>query len=459
MKRFRVLFLALAILLAGSTARADGASAGRLTQFAVRTDEKKPERVIFELGIAWAYLEDQQNGTGGVLPDFKEESIVVSGSGKEIAVALDCVGAFDYAFAETLPEGVLASVTLQDKKGSRLQPNVVYTPAGRDLKSLEISITGVEDIFYQFIEIDRSRADRILLRFAVEKVKKVDGEEVRTTATVDITDVDIPYGRVVSAAGSAQNILRDLHGVPSETYVTILYPLAHIAPDRAKTLITPKLSLLGKVSEDADNPALLITDRADYVRSIVQALALFDWPVPQVEIEVRILEVAWSREERIGFDWGALRSPVGSDNDGQFFKGVLQTGVAAASPAGGGGEVMFGRLADAGVKILNAQIDLLSKQGRVTLLAAPRIVALNNTQAEFHAGAQIPVFKKTSVLTTESDEYNRSIDTASNDDAVPTNARSWGRDRGRNVTEGEELLDLGVRLEVTPRITQSGEGC
>ena len=129
-------------------------------------------------------------------------------------------------------------------------------------------------------------------------------------------------------------------------------------------------------------------------------------PPVQVNLRVKIAEVARSVINRLGFDWQAAISKIGDVANGTFKFGALAnrspftttpilsndvTSIEQATttqPAANVSALGFGyRNADVNV---NVAIDLLSRDGLITILAEPNLVAVSGETASFLAGGEFP---------------------------------------------------------------------
>ncbi len=443
-----------------NSAESTGIVAGVIKDISISKDVKDANKALFVMTVEEKYKEDSENLGGEIMPDFDQNKITViinnpkKGS-KEASLSLifDGIGIFENKIEPKMTVDFLKQVVGKDKSGSYLNQNVMYTEKGRDLKSAEFTISATSKILYQFIDIDREQNGLLIIKFAIVKIDETAPKDIKTTVVVDITDVDSPVGDVIGLTNKKDaRIIEQLSAKKPESFVTVLYPLDHIAPNNAMSIVKNKLSLLGKISADVDNPALLITDRCDYVISMVQALSLIDRPISQVEIEVKILEVSWGKGERIGFNWGG----VSSSGTGGFFSGALKTGLASSSVSSAA-SLMIGRMDGNKIKFLNSQIDLLAKKKKISLLASPRLKVVNNSKAEFHAGEQIPYFKSNK-NSYEQFSDSKTLDSGLRKLAPGTyDSRTINRDMSNSNTKEDDYIDVGVKLTVTPRITHGGD--
>lgn len=123
----------------------------------------------------------------------------------------------------------------------------------------------------------------------------------------------------------------------------------------------------------------------------------------QVYLRVRVTEVSREVTQKLGINWSALTTP------GNFFAGVISgrafqnlTGQFAPGTAGmafrgtssytaaNDGYSFFGGYANEG-KSVQAMIDVLDREGLITVLAEPNLTAVSGETASFLAGGEFPI--------------------------------------------------------------------
>jgi len=216
-----------------------------------------------------------------------------------------------------------------------------------------------------------------------------------------------------SVSAAAINTTLDIEsgdetGAPGSESATLL--------ETVKGLLTDK----GKVHEDTRTNSLVITDIVSNFPKIESTLAKLDVPVPQILIEVEMLEVAKATADRIGIKAGAaplvfsggIREHYYPWNQNELIaSGDVEAPVYTAGTIDASG--------------LNATLEFLSTQTDTKNLARPRIMTLNNQTAEIKI---------------------------STDEAIglTTSATSVGSAVGTQTDEAERV-ETGVFLTVTPQ--------
>jgi len=192
-----------------------------------------------------------------------------------------------------------------------------------------------------------------------------------------------------------------------------------------KGIISSVLSERGKIQVESRTNSFIISDTKSGIKRAKELLAKLDKPIPQVEIEARIVEVFDTNNLNIGIQWGGQYSETTSSN----FPGTINVSgnTAATGPSGSGylvnlpvgnpaGALSLALGSIVGNYNLDVALSALETQNKVKTISSPRITTLNNQEAEIKSGS-------TAII-------------------VPT---------GDN-TEAEEV-DVGIKLNITPQIT------
>jgi general secretion pathway protein D len=172
------------------------------------------------------------------------------------------------------------------------------------------------------------------------------------------------------------------------------------------------------VIPDINTNSLIIVanpDNADLLRQIVGQL---DRIPEQVMIETIIVEASLDSTDRLGVEW-TLTSPKTLGQPGTS-TGNQNFGLGAASPALDGFRYTLSS------KSINAFVNAIQTNTKFNVLSTPKIFTSNNVEAEINISQSVPY-----VL----------------------NSR---QDVNGNFTFNYAFLDVGIILNVTPRITSNG---
>ena len=408
--------------------------------------------------------------------------------GKKARVIIDGISPGENAGSDLGPKDILSSAKVSAIKGSYSNRDLQLTKSGKQILSTEISIvsdTGLGFTISKAAQVDSTY--RITLTF-FDKEKFGNGEDGFSDHydTVEITadEFDEPATTAMNLEGIGndewiERVEKSLEKVGKGEFVTLVYPVMHLDPNSAVNLVRHKLSVLGSIIVNQDTSSIIITDVSEYAKAIAQTLAVIDTKTPQVLIEVRIVEVSWDENLEAGIDWNWI--DPGGNNDWDIMSKTTVPGAESGLSA------TMKHLSGDDLQQFITKINAFAQKGRAELLARPKIIVLNNRSASFHAGTNIPYFRRTSVSresrqsTSESEGDDRSISdsTSVGTQAVTYQAQlmylgPFSRDShsrtesaGRNESEsrstslserfGETYVSTGVRLTVTPRIRNSGE--
>ncbi len=184
---------------------------------------------------------------------------------------------------------------------------------------------------------------------------------------------------------------------------------------------------LGSMIEDFRTNSLIVTDTPVKIKVISQVVASLDVPVPQVMLEVEMLDVSKNAVDKIGFEFGdtpftaivtgataSMGFPYGSWNK------ILNPGKGQISinPAG---------------STYQMQLDFIRTDTDTKFLARPKLLTLSNETAE---------------ISITKDEIVSREDTVTVSGDVTTTTYEWKRSTDLNLTkEG-----TGIFLKVTPQV-------
>ncbi|MFA4888576.1 MAG: secretin N-terminal domain-containing protein [Candidatus Omnitrophota bacterium] len=194
-------------------------------------------------------------------------------------------------------------------------------------------------------------------------------------------------------------------------------------------VVNKLLSSNGSLIEDSRTNSLVITDIPSRMPIIAKAIVELDVPVPQILIEVEMLDVSKNSVDKLGVKFGEtplLAAIKGTTGNIGF---PFQSWAKSFFTSGAAG--LVGTLSINGSNTYQVQLDFLKTQSDSRILARPRILTLNNEPAEIK-------------ITTN--EYVGLITT------------SQGTGTSALVTTSAERSESGVLLNVTPQVNvETGE--
>lgn len=177
-----------------------------------------------------------------------------------------------------------------------------------------------------------------------------------------------------------------------------VYKLRYLKPSEVAASMKGVLPDGSYVADDAQN-ALVVTGNDEVQHTAGQFLHSMDVPSPQVLFEVRVADLEPENDQSdVGLQFG------GYDLSGQPISGAATYAFAHNSVA------------------INARLNALVSEGRAQILATPKLVTLNNKEADLLIGQTYPV--------------------------VYYDARLGGQQ--------VQFVDIGVKLRLTPTIGPDG---
>ncbi len=294
------------------------------------------------------------------------------------------------------------------------------------------------------IELQDAPIKDVLLLFAdIGRVNIVAGRDVAGSVTMKLTAVPwdqaldiilrslelgmVREGNVIRVATSEAlegerraEIERANARVQLKPLQTRLVPISYATVDEMIPKVQSVLSPRGTVTPDSRTNTLIIMDVADNIAIAEQLVASLDTQTPQVVIEARIVEARTNFTRQLGIQWGFdfTASPGTGNPTGLLFpnsagvgggatgtpvdsRGLVLPGSAANPnyvvdlPApvgtGAGGALGFSFGSISGNLNTNLRISQAEETGEVRIISAPKIVTLDNSEAQIEQGVQIPI--------------------------------------------------------------------
>ena len=191
------------------------------------------------------------------------------------------------------------------------------------------------------------------------------------------------------------------------------FEIHYADPLSLEEMLEPYLSRYGKIKALPERKLILVSDKPEFLSRIALLVRHADARPQQVIIEAQILEISLNEEDSNGINWTKLFEA--QDGRGSF-------GTQGLAGAGGSGSTGFF------FDFVNPNIDVLltalQQEGRVRTLSTPKLVALDNQEAEVIIG----------------DRRGYQVTTTIN----------------QVTSESIEFLESGVILRVTPHIDAQG---
>lgn len=193
------------------------------------------------------------------------------------------------------------------------------------------------------------------------------------------------------------------------------------------SVIKKILSKDGTLIEDYRTNSLIVTDTPSRMAIITQTIAALDVPVPQIMLEVEMLDVSKNAVDKLGFLYS--QSPLKIGINGSSAEWGFPFKSWENITGAGFGSIGINTLTGAAANTYTMTLDFLTTQTDTKYLARPRILTLNNETAE------IKMVTQQSVGVTSTTEASTATTSAS-----------------------VERAETGVLLRVTPQVNpETGE--
>jgi type IV pilus assembly protein PilQ len=151
----------------------------------------------------------------------------------------------------------------------------------------------------------------------------------------------------------------------------------------------------GKVSVDARNNQLIITDTEEMVERAVETVRKIDQVTPQVLIEARVVEAASSFSRELGAQLSVQITDIFTKElgNGIIPEGKVDLDMSATNPptqALGQIGFDFTKLSGTPLKI-SATLLAAESEGQIKIVSSPKVLTLDNRTARIKQGTQVPI--------------------------------------------------------------------
>lgn len=171
------------------------------------------------------------------------------------------------------------------------------------------------------------------------------------------------------------------------------FKVQYTDPAVVAELLTKHLSRYGKITTLRTRSLLVVEDLPDFVARIHQMLAEIDLQPRQILIEAKVLQITLDADSVYGIDWSVPFRFEGGD-------GIF--GTQGLAPRG-----IPGFFLEAVTPEFEIFLNTLSRKGRVRTLSTPKLLVLENQEAEVIIGDRLGYRLTTTInqVTTESVEF------------------------------------------------------
>ena len=220
-----------------------------------------------------------------------------------------------------------------------------------------------------------------------ERVNILLAKDVSGTVNVNLRNVDLEEAidALAGAAGYAVErrdgayivVKREEVGKYARSGLTRLrtFKVQYTKPEALEGIIKNHLSAYGKVTKLAERKLLVVEDMPEFLDRIATLMQELDRQPKQILIEAKILEITLGDNESFGLDWKKMFK-LGSEH---FSVGT----VGLSKPGSAGLDIHL-------INPVNADLVLtaLRERGLVRTLSTPKLLALEDQQAETIIGAR-----------------------------------------------------------------------
>lgn len=191
------------------------------------------------------------------------------------------------------------------------------------------------------------------------------------------------------------------------------YKLNYIDASEIASVLKENISRYGKITVNKSNNIIVIEDIEEYLNRIDALIKRLDVVPKQVLIEAKILEIRLNKDTQLGVDWNQV-----------FKSGKATFNLEAANfspPPSAGTPGLFFSVFTPHFQMF---LDTLQQKGDLKTLATPKLVALDNKEAQIIIGGRLGYQVTTTI--------------------------------NQVTTTSVEFLDFGTMLKITPRIGDDG---
>jgi type II secretory pathway component GspD/PulD (secretin) len=238
-----------------------------------------------------------------------------------------------------------------------------------------------------------------------------------------IIDTEENIARIVSQIEKAD---RPVLPIPMET-VTLRF----LDAKNMVQVVTKTLSPYGSVAANETDNSLVISDTADSLEKVVAEIRKADQAPAQIVVEVVLLDVRLSNDTEIGVNWDFLETSAKTVGYRQNFTGLTdRLSMAQNSEENIASGIAYNTLGIAGemsvvVGDIRNVVHVIQGKRDAQVLASPRAMVVSGKKATIKAVEQIPYMVVTQSAT--------------------------------GVLQQTMFKDVGVTLDVTARVTDSGQ--
>jgi len=315
------------------------------------------------------------------------------------------------------------------------------------IKYLEFREVDIKDVLRQ---IAKQYNLNIIFSQSVKGLVTVQLQNVTVEQALDA--IVTTNGYVYTKKGNIYKITTPEEAEKEGSY-TRVFKLNNADASKLKEVLKKMLSSQGSIEADVRSNSLIVTDVPQVLEKIGKIIPKLDNLTPQVLIEARFIETSLGTIEKLGIDWNVTMSVSGAarpttlpfepKGEKKWMKNIFPPATGDAFPSGcpysfpyatgiadnvediAKGKFLFGTL---NFNEFRSVLNFLKTKTDSKLISSPRVVTMNNKEAEIYIGKTRPIPQF---------EYNS--------------------ETGQYQIIGFEEKIEGVSLTVTPQISKIGD--
>lgn len=214
---------------------------------------------------------------------------------------------------------------------------------------------------------------------------RTDGSAPLSLIQVNVPEFQIPYLDAAVAAYDVENFA-SIGGDIRFSYRTKYRSATEIAD----FIRSSSCSGDGSIRSDAATNTLHIQDSPSDFRRVLAQVQFYDVPIPQIDLEVTIVELTEVDDTTLGLDWDAWKTSLSGKGDisATRLRTDLDPGDVATKTTGG-----YDGLLSLDATTLARFLNYLTDQGKAKVRARTNLSVSNGTTAVLTSGTQIPEFQ------------------------------------------------------------------
>jgi type IV pilus assembly protein PilQ len=357
--------------------------------------------------------------------------------------------------------GAPCSINLQNAEVEHVL-RLICEVSGHNL-ILDDEVTGKISLKLDSVPWDQA-LDLVLLQRDLGVVVRGNIMRVSTKTKLQREQADIQKAR--RAALEAQEAMKTLAPLQTE-FIQINYTTAGELMPKVQDFLTER----GRATYDQRTNMLIVNATAAQIESIRSVIEKLDRPERQVLIEARVVYATDQFQRAIGIKWGGGIADRSSDRYIYDGYGAGSRGLNNLEPSPGefpseyavnlpaalvntGLGFTWGKIAGSTQFVLDAQLQLAEEKNLSRVISSPRILTLNNQQAEIRQGTMLAMTAESESGGTTVEYKEAVLKLVVRPQITPDNKLILDMDVSDDAPEGR---DISTRSAKTKLIVNDGE--